>query len=356
MRAWRVHRFGRPSDALELDDVDEPVPGPGELLVRNTASVLNYNEVDGCYGRYLTINPPLPYTLGMELTGLVEASGPGLESWQGRRVVATATGAIGAHAELVACTADMTFDAPAALPGADAAAFLFPFHVAWLGLHERGRLQADETVLVQAAAGGVGSAAVQLAVAAGARVIAVAGGAPKTALCQELGADVAVDHTRANVLEAVNEATDGKGVDVVFDGVGGNTFPTSIRCLARNGRHLMIGFSAGIETEDQGVVVPRSLMFGNVSVLGVLLGYSTDPAALRAASGHNLVPRAVGEQIHAALTDLLERGEIRPVIGHRVRFEDLPAALDTMDRRATLGRTIVEMGPTSVRRLEASGL
>jgi len=344
MRAWRVHRFGRPSEALELDELSDPVPADGEVLVRNTASVLNYNEVDGCYGRYLTINPPLPYTLGMELTGVVEATGPGQGSWQGRRVVTTATGAFGAHAELVACSADMTFDAPPALPGADAAAFFFPFHLAWLGLHERARLQAGETVLVQAAAGGVGSAAVQLAVAAGARVIAVAGGQRKTALCKELGSHVVVDHTTADVLEAVNEATDGHGVDIVFDGVGGDTFPTSIRCLAHNGRHLMIGFSGGIETEDQGVIVPRPLMFGNVSVLGVLLGYSSDPAAVRAATGYNLVPRVVGEQIHAALTDLLERGEIRPVIGDRVRFEDLPAALDEMDRRATVGRTIVEIG------------
>jgi NADPH2:quinone reductase len=343
VRAWRVHRYGRPSDALQLDEVSDPVPGPGEVLVRNTASVLNYNEVDGCYGRYLTINPPLPYTLGMELTGIVEAVGSGADSWQGRRVVATPTGAFGAHAELVACTADMTFDAPTALPGADAAAFFFPFHLAWLGLHERGRLQPGEMVLVQAAAGGVGSAAVQLAVAAGARVIAVAGGARKTALCETLGADVVVDHTSADVLEAVNEATSGRGVDVVFDGVGGDTFPTSIRCLARNGRHVMIGFSGGIETEDQRAIVPRALMFANVSVLGVLLGYSSDPAGVRAAAGYNLVPRAVGETIHGALVDLLDRGKIRPVIGNRVQFEDLPVALDEMDRRATVGRTVVEM-------------
>lgn len=343
VRAWRVHRFGRPSDSLELDEVDDPVPGPGEVLVRNTASVLNYNEVDGCYGRYLTVNPALPYTLGMELTGIVEATGPGQELWLGRRVVATATGAFGAHAEVVACIADMTFDAPAALPGTDAAAFFFPFHLAWLGLHERGRLQAGETVLVQGAAGGVGSAAIQLAVAAGARVIAVAGCARKAALCKELGADVAVDHTAVDVLEAVNEVTGGRGVDIVFDVVGGDTFPTSIRCLARNGRHLMIGFSAGIETEDKAVIVPRTLMFGNVSVLGVLLGYSSDPAAVRTASGYNLVPRAVGETIHAAIDDLLEGGQIRPVIGKRVPFDDLPAALDEMDRRETVGRTIVEL-------------
>jgi NADPH2:quinone reductase len=198
-------------------------------------------------------------------------------------------------------------------------------------------------VLVQAAAGGVGSAAVQLAVAAGARVIAVAGGQHKTDLCRELGAELAVDHKTADVLEAVNDATDGRGADVVFDGVGGDTFPTSIRSLARDGRHVMIGFAGGIETEDQPVIVPRQLMFGNVSVLGVLLAYTGDPAAVRAASGYNLFPRAVGEKVHATLVDLLDRGRIRPVIGTRVQFEELPAALDEMDRRNTVGRTVVEI-------------
>src|SRR5271170_3281579 len=103
MRAWRVTSYGQPTKALELLDVTDPVPEPGEILVRTTASVLNYNEVDGCRGRYLTINPPLPYTLGMECVGEVIDAGPGAESWIGRRVTASARGANGAHAELVAC-------------------------------------------------------------------------------------------------------------------------------------------------------------------------------------------------------------------------------------------------------------
>jgi NADPH2:quinone reductase len=148
MRAWRVHRSGAPSEALQLDEVDEPVAGPGEVIVRTTATVCNFNEIDGCRGRYLTVNPPIPYILGMECTGVVESAGAGAEHWIGRRVVATSVGAFGAHAELAKCSADMTFDAPDALPGSDAAAFLFPFHLSWLGLFERGRVQAGETVLV----------------------------------------------------------------------------------------------------------------------------------------------------------------------------------------------------------------
>src|SRR3954469_3758535 len=160
MRAWQVKRYGTPTDALELVEVPDPEPGPGELLVRATASVLNYNEVDGCHGRYLTINPPLPYTLGMECVGEVVGTGAGAESWLGRRVTLSGNGATGAHAELPVGPRAMTFEAPDQLDDVEAAAFFYPFHLAHLGLHERGRLQAGETVLIHAAAGGVGSAAV----------------------------------------------------------------------------------------------------------------------------------------------------------------------------------------------------
>src|SRR3954465_13238492 len=112
MRAWRVHRYGSPSEALEPDETPEPDPGPGTVRVRPTATVLNYNEVDGCRGRYLTVNPPIPSTLGMEGTGVVDAAGSGAEAWVGRRVVATAQNAFGGHAEAVIAPVDMVFDAP----------------------------------------------------------------------------------------------------------------------------------------------------------------------------------------------------------------------------------------------------
>lgn len=341
MRAWRVHRFGAPSEALELDDIDEPAAGPGEVVVRTTATVLNFNEIDGCRGRYITVNPDIPYTLGMEATGVVDSAGPGAEHWVGRRVVGTATGAFGAHAELVTCSADMTFDAPDALPGSDAAAFFFPFHLAWLGLHERGRLQAGETVLVHAGAGGVGSAAIQLAVAAGARVLATAGGERKLALCRELGADVAIDYRAGDFVDAVNDATDGRGVDAVFDGVG--LLDPSIRALARKGRYLMIGFAGGIEAEDQTGIVPRPLLFGQADIVGVLLSYTSYPEQARAATGWNITPRSVGDEVQARLIELLDAGAVRPVIGDRVPFEELPKALDAMENRETVGRVIVEL-------------
>ena len=327
-----MHGAGKPSEVLRLDDIDDPVVGPGEVLVQTAATALNFNEVDGCRGRYLTVNPPIPYTLGMELTGEVVG---GEAEWLGRRVVATARYAFGAHAELVACPVAMTFDAPDALPGSDAAAFLFPFHLAWLGLHERGRLQPGETVLVHAGAGGVGSAAIQLARAHGCRVLATASGA-KGDLCRELGADVTIDYQRDDFTTAALEATDGRGVDVVFDGVG--LVEPSVACLARNGRHLLIGFAGDIGAEDQPGITPRPLLFGNVSLVGVMLAYVDDAVCPR-----GLTPRSVGQRVHDQLCRLLDEGTIRPVIGARVPFAELPQALDEMEARSTTGRVVVEL-------------
>ena len=163
MLAWRVVRHGKPSEALELLEVEAPEPGPGQLRARVLASACNFNEVDGCHGRYKTVDPPLPYTLGMEAVGEVDAAGPGAEGWLGRRVILTGVGATGAHAECAIGDTDMAFDCPESLDDLQAAAFFFPFHVAYLSLCERGGLVEGETVLVHAGAGGVGSAAIQLA-------------------------------------------------------------------------------------------------------------------------------------------------------------------------------------------------
>ncbi len=343
MKAWRVVQHGSPTEALRLDDVPTPEPGDGQLRVRNTATVLNYNEVDGCRGRYLTVNPPLPYTLGMELVGTVEAAGPGLDAWLGRRVVSTAVGAFGAHAEAAIVSADMTFDAPGALDDLRAAAFYFPFHLAGLGLFLRGRLSAGQTVLVHAGAGGVGSAAVQLAASAGARVIATAGGAVKVQRCLELGAAVAIDYRDVDFVEAVREATNGMGVDLVFDGVGGEVGERSLRCVAHNGLYLIVGFASGIEAEEIATVTPRTLCFGNFSTGGVMLSYTSHPAAARAASGFNITSRRTGEELHTRLVGLLDEGAIAPVVGDIVAFAELPAALERMEQRDTIGRIVVDL-------------
>jgi NADPH2:quinone reductase len=348
MRAWQVTRYGTPTEALELVELPEPEPGPGELVVRATASVCNYNEVDGCHGRYLTINPPLPYTLGMECVGEVVAVGPGAEQWMGRRVTSSGTGATGAHAEKVVCARAMTFDAPDQLDDVEAAAFFYPFHLAHLGLHERGRLQAGETVLVHAAAGGVGSAAVQLAKAAGATVIATVGSDAKRELVEGLGADVVVNYRETDFPTAVLEQTSGLGADVCFDGVGGEVTMQSLRCLGRGGRHLVIGFASGIEAEEVPMINGRTLCFGNFDLLGVILSYR-DPAVPEGMQFDLPVPvprynspsAEQGEAVQAHLVELLAAGRIRPVVGAQVPFEELPRALEDMEARTTTGRVVV---------------
>ncbi len=340
VRAWQVVRYGAPSEALELTDIPAPEPQPREILVRVAASVLNYNEVDGCRGRYLTINPPLPYTLGMEFVGEVIGAGDEAQEWIGRRVMGSARGAFGAHAEQVVGPIDMAFEVPAELSDVDAAAFYYPFHLAYLGLHERGQLQKGETVLIHAAAGGVGSAAVQLAVAAGARVIATASTPEKLEFARGLGADVVIDY-RNGFADAVLAATDGRGVDVCFDGVGGEVMMESLRCLTRGGRHLVIGFASGIEAEEVPMVNGRALCFGNFSLVGVILAYG-DPVA--PGSGFNPTPYSVAKQVHEHLVELLRAGQIRTLVSKTVPFEQLPQALDEMENRSTVGRVVVQIG------------
>jgi NADPH:quinone reductase len=348
MRGWQVTSYGKPSEALELREVPDPTPEAGEILVRTTASVLNYNEVDGCRGRYLTINPPLPYTLGMECVGEVVGAGAGAESWIGRRVTASGRAGTGAHAELVAGSTAMAFEAPEPLDDVEAAAFFYPFHLAHLGLHERGRLAAGETVLVHAAAGGVGSAAVQLAVAAGARVIATVGDDEKAALVEKLGADLVVNYRTDDFVARVLDATAGTGVEVCFDGVGGETMMQSLRCLARGGRHLVVGFASGIEAEEVPMVSGRALCFGNFDILGVILAYLDDAAVPHAGEFAPVpVPRfnpptaAMGRQVQAHLLELLAAGAIHPIVGRVVPFEGLAQALDEMESRTTVGRIVV---------------
>jgi NADPH2:quinone reductase len=337
-----VREFGEPENVLALEEVPVPVAGPGELLVRVAAATLNFNDVDGVRGRYRTVRPPLPYTPGMEVLGRVEGAGAGAEAWVGKRVVAVPTGAFGGYAEFATGSAAMAFEMPPAseLPDAPAAAIYFPFHLSWLALHERARLEAGETVLIHAAAGGIGSAAVQLAGLSGARVITTAGSPEKLELCRSLGADLAINYRKNDFVDAVLEATDGRGVDVAFDSIGGDITTETFRCMAFNGRHLLVGFASGIEAEDKGIV-PRPVLFGNFSLCGVCHAYVEDSRQVKRAIGHNFPSHADGERVHARVLELMRHGRVRPFIGQEVAFIDLPTALQSMADRQTVGRVVV---------------
>lgn len=232
MKAWRTHAYGEPSTALRLDIVSVPEPGPGEIRVRAQAIPINLNDLERIRGGNMMAEPTLPYSPGMEAMGVVDACGEGAEAWQGRRVVAITRHAHGGFAEYVICPATSAFDMPEAIPLPEAAGVLFPFHLAWLGLFDRAELKAGESVLIHAAAGGSGCAAIQLAVNAGARVFATAGSDDKLALCRELGAEVAINYRTEDFVRIVLEKTGRKGVDVVFDNVGEALFEKSVRCIA----------------------------------------------------------------------------------------------------------------------------
>jgi NADPH2:quinone reductase len=343
MQAWQVVRHGPPATALEQALLPDPQPpGAGLVRVRVAAVSLNFNDIDMCYGRYPTIRPALPFTLGMDLCGVVDAAGPGLESWIGRRVVSTGLGGFGALAGFSYAPADSLFDAPRALDAAEAAAFFIPFHTMHLALFRRARLRPGETLLVHAGAGGLGSAAVQLGVAAGARVLATAGGPEKVAFCKELGAEVAIDYRAEDFVPGVLDATCGRGADVVCDLVGGPVALPSWRCVAHEGRYLVAGFSSDVAAGEAGLPM-RPVAKGNFSIVGVMLAYVDAAIPGLRDAGFSPFSRSVGESVHADLVRLLDAGRIRPVVGRRVGFDAVPEAYEALEARRTLGRTVVEV-------------
>ena len=176
-----------------------------------------------------------------------------------------------------------------------------------------------------------------------ARVIATAGSTEKLALVRELGAEVAIDYRQDGFVGAVLAATDGRGVDVAFDTIGGAVTTLTFTCMAFGGRHLMVGFTGGIEAEDEGMV-PRPIVFGNLSLCGVCLAYVDDPrAAKQARNGYNFASRADGAAVHAQVLDLVRQGTVRPLVGLELPFGSLPAGLEALERRATVGRVVVRL-------------
>jgi NADPH2:quinone reductase len=341
MKAWQVHRLGNPLDVMSLDEVPEPEPGAGQIRVRVSSLALNFNDVDLTTVSYKTIPTPMPFTPGMEVLGRVDAAGPGLQSWLGKRVVAIPPMAFGGYAESVCCPAEMAFEMPEEFAEPEAAAIYFPFHLSWLALHTRAKLQAGETLLVHAAAGGIGTAVLQMGRHLGARVIATAGSPEKLELCRSLGADVAIDY-RGGFAEAVLEATGHLGVDVAFDSVGGAVTEETFGCMAFGGRHLIAGFSSDIAFEDTGIT-PRQFVYGNISLVGVCLAYVEDPVSFRQASGCNFVAHSDGEKVHEMILDLIRAEKLRPVVGHVVPFGEIPDAMEAMRTRKTTGRIIATL-------------
>lgn len=340
MKAVRVVRHGTPEDALEIQDIPVPEVGPGEVRVAVSAASLNFGDIARCRGTVASVMGQVPFTLGMDVCGVVDAAGDGADEWMGRRVVAMTNQSFGGVAEAALSSLTSVFDAPPELDDIEAAAFTLPFHTGYLALHKRARLIAGETLLVVGGASAVGTAMIQLGVAAGADVIAIAGGPEKAGLCEELGA-TAIDHRTDDIFDRVIALTEGRGAEVVVDLVGGEQTETIWTCTAREGRYLPVGFNDDPESGLTGRPL-RKVAMGNFSVIGVILGYNEMPIELRK-FGINTFPAEVGREVHAALLALVASGAVHPVIGRRISMQEVAGALDDHEHRRTFGRTVVDM-------------
>jgi len=338
VKAVRVVKHGDPTEALEVLDVPIPEPGPGEVRIAVWAASVNFGDIARCRGTVASVMGQIPFTLGMDVCGVVDAAGEGATEWVGRRVVAMTNQSLGGMAEFALAPVTGTFEAPPELDDVSAAAFTLPFHVGYLALHRRAKLAAGETLLVVGGASAVGTAVIQLGVAAGANVIAVAGGPEKGRLCEELGASF-IDHTSADLFDEVNTRTDNRGVDVAVDLVGGDLTETVWTCMAREGRYLPVGFNDDPQSGLTGRPL-RKVSMGNFSVLGVILGYGELPVDFRR-FGLNMFGAEVGREVHAALLELVAANSVRPVVGRTITMDQVAATLDDHEQRRTKGRTVV---------------
>jgi NADPH2:quinone reductase len=326
VRAWRVEGNGDPADVLRLDlDVPDPEPGAGQVTVEVGACALNFADSLLCRGTYQE-KPPLPFTPGLEITGVVVAAGPGAGHAVGQRVTGSPLLPHGGLADLAVAAGSHVFAAPPGPADIDLAALHVTYQTAWFALHRRAAVRPGETVLVHAGAGGMGSASIQLAVAAGATVIATAGGAEKVRRCRDLGAHHAIDYRAEAFQDVVNDLTGGRGADVILDSVGGDTFTGSTKCVAWEGRIVIVGAAGGAYAEAR----TNHALVKNYSILGLnWRGYlSRDPDAVATAQG--------------ALADLLLAGRIAPVVSEVLALDDdIPAAVGRVTGGATVGKLVV---------------
>ncbi|MFD9858750.1 NADPH:quinone oxidoreductase family protein [Streptomyces alboflavus] len=315
MRAWHVHRNGEPGEVMRLEEAERPVPGDGQVLLKVRAANINFPDALLCRGQY-QITPPLPFTPGVEICG---------ETEDGRRVIANPALPHGGLAEYAVADAAALLPAPDALDDAEAAALHIGYQTGWFGLHRRAHLKEGETLLVHAAAGGVGSAAVQLGRAAGVRVIGVVGGPEKAEVARGLGCDLVIDRRADDIVGAVKEATGGRGADVVYDPVGGDAYAKSAKCVAFEGRILVVGFASGA------IPTPalNHALVKNYSIVGLHWGlYNTKD------------PRAVLE-CHEHLTELAAKGAVKPLVSERLPLGRAAAAVQRVADGTTTGRVTV---------------
>ena len=310
-------------EALTWKELPTPEPKAGEVRVAIRAASLNFPDLLIVQNKY-QMKPPLPFVPGSEYAGVVDAVGAGVTHLTVGDSVAAfgGTGGFGTHAVV---NAGLVMPMPAGFAFDDAAAFVLTYGTTHHALLDRGALKAGETVLVLGAAGGVGTAAIQIAKAVGARVIAAASSDEKCALCRELGADATINYSTANIRDELKALTDGKGPDVVYDPVGGDLAEPVFRSIAWRGRYLVVGFAQG------GIpALPLNLaLLKGASIVGVFWG----EFARREPKGN---AKALAE-----LAQWYAQGKVKPVIDSRLPMAQLPQAFARMGSRQVRGKLVM---------------
>lgn len=346
MRAWRVHRHGEPGDVFQLDEIPEPraadldglgmhmsgwvpvqpgvAPFDDWVIMQMSVAALALPDVTMARGSY-PVPVAMPYVSGQEGVGVVTSASPKRAELVGRRVAAVCIQPFGSLAPVSVGISTM-FEVPDSMSDEDAAAFMIPAHTAWHAVHRRGRIQAGETVVVMGAAGGLGAAIVQLCVAAGCDVFAVAGGAEKVAVVEGLGAR-AIDHSTGDVVDMLRATVaDRGGVDVIVDPVQGEVGARVRDLLVPDGRHVLCGHAGGLIAHDPHFYVRNHTLVG--ATLG---GY----------------PRDEMTRLHAEtqreINALMAAGSYRPLVSRVVDFADVPAAITDLAERRTWGRVVVRI-------------
>jgi NADPH2:quinone reductase len=322
MKAVLCKQYG-PPESLTFEEWPSPRPGPGEAVVTVKAASVNFPDVLIIQNKY-QFKAPLPFSPGSELAGVVKEVGAGVTAFKpGDRVIAFTT--YGAFAEEAKTEAGRLLPMPDGMDFASAAAFLLTYATSDHALRDRGALQPGETLLVLGAAGGVGLAAVEIGKALGARVIACASSADKLAVCREHGADEGIDYGREDLRERIKALTDGRGVDVVYDPVGGAYSEPAFRSLAWRGRLLVVGFAAG---EIPKLPLNLPLLKG-ASVVGVFWG---DFARRE--------PRAFAESVRQ-LGRWYAEGKLRPHVSQTLPLARAADALKLMAARQVKGKIVL---------------
>jgi len=322
MRAWQITGVGAPTDVLHMVELPVPDPGPGEVLLLVHAAGVGMPDAFMCRSTY-AFSPPMPFVPGQEMCGTVVAVGEGATARVGDRLMGVTSfyDGRGGLAEYTIANEANLFRVPEEMSSSDAATFRIGYSTALIGLQRRGRLQAGETVVVLGASGGSGSTAVQLAVALGARVLAVVSTPEKAALSMALGASAVIDRSLVDVASAVNEMTDGRSADLVYDPVGGDLANATLKCLAPGGRLLAVGFASG-EWANPPIA---ELVRRNVSLVGVYAGG---------------IGRTENESDHETLLALYSEGKLQSFV-QEVSFDHGADAVIAVEEGTVVGKSAV---------------